>query len=291
MLLSSSSSSSSSYAIVSAFHQTADSALESVWQAFLSSERFISNDILFGVAIQQFLQTVYILSSIVMTALFLYHHFWSQKEVSMPSLRIGFILKWLALNSVVLILVAALPPYFGIRMALPAHAPSFSQFAYEFAVEMFWYDIMFFAVHYALHAIPWLYKNVHSVHHQCTPVVAVHSQVIHPLEMLLMTIPAILPGAVLQHHPLSFLSLQTTLVVYGAFVHAHFDVNIEKLTLGIFCGCISHGRHHTTCDTNYGGFTTFMDRLFGTYSFDKHRRNNTVVDFLSRNIDEHILGR
>eukprot|EP00762_Andalucia_godoyi_P008408 ANDGO_04695.mRNA.1 Methylsterol monooxygenase 2-2 len=268
-----------------------DSALAFTWNLVLVSQDFIANDVLFGIAIQQFLQYVYVISSVIMTAIFLYYHHFKRGEERPPALRLSFILKWLAINTVVLFIVAAVPPYLGLKAIFPRQPPTLLEFSWQFLVEMFWYDIIFYSIHYALHANTWLYKNIHSVHHQCNPVIAIHSQVIHPVEMLLMALPAILPGVVLNYHPMSYLMFQTLLVVYGGFVHAHFETNVEKWSLGVFCGCISHGRHHTACDTNYGGFTTFMDRIFGTYSFDKHCENNTPVDAVFREIDTALFGR
>eukprot|EP00762_Andalucia_godoyi_P003822 ANDGO_08545.mRNA.1 Cholesterol 25-hydroxylase-like protein len=267
----------------------AQSPFEPIWQMFLRSEKLIGNDILFGVAIQQFFHVSYIIVSSIWTYLYIYHNY--KHGAHRPAaLRLNFILKWLAINTLVLISVAALPPALGLKAEWPVHAPSVSTFLYQLFWILVWYDVFFWTFHYAFHRIPWFYKNIHSVHHQCNPVVAVHSQVMHPLEMLLLTFPAIVPGVALGYHPFSYFFFQMCLVVYGSFVHGHFDYNVEKYTLGIMAGSISHGRHHTACDTNYGGFTSIMDRLMGTYTFDKHVRNNSPLDFAFRAIDS-MLGR
>jgi sterol desaturase/sphingolipid hydroxylase (fatty acid hydroxylase superfamily) len=262
------------------------SVLEPIWQTFLATEKYVQNDVLFGIAIQQFFHISYIIVSSIWT--WLYIHYNCDKNTQRPpALRPGFIMKWLLINTAVLIVVAALPPYFGLKADWPKHAPGLAQFAHEVFWSLLIYDFFFWSFHYAFHNIPYLWENIHSVHHYCNPVVAVHSQVMHPVELLLLTLPAIVPGVVLGFHPMSYFFMQWALVVYGSFVHGHFDYDVEKYTFGIFGGSITHGIHHLTPTgsekghKNFGGFTTIYDRLFGTYA-DGHSLGRYKVELFPK---------
>lgn len=264
--------------------------LEPAWQLFLAADKYVGNDVAFGVLIQQFFHVVYIAISTLWTILYIRYNCKDRKQHE--SLHLNFILKWLGINTFVLIGVAAIPPALGLKAEWPAHAPTVPEFFRQMFWELVWYDFFFYVFHYIFHRLRFFYTIVHSVHHKCNPVVAVHSQTMHPVELLLLSLPAVVPGVALQYHPLSYLTFQLCLVIYGSFVHGHFDYNIEKYTFGIMTGSITHGRHHTACDTNYGGFTTIMDRVMGTYTFARKnaKQNNTPLDRAFRVIDR-ALGR
>jgi sterol desaturase/sphingolipid hydroxylase (fatty acid hydroxylase superfamily) len=118
-------------------------------------------------------------------------------------------------------------------------------------------DLHFFCVHRMLH-LPWLYKHIHSVHHQSYNPNPWSGLSFHPVEALLyfssLLIFLVFPFPVHRFH-----------VIVAKFI---LDVNPVFGHLGYggwLGGSYFHFLHHTRKSYNYGG-TPLWDKIFGTYT-------------------------
>jgi cholesterol 25-hydroxylase len=64
--------------------------------------------------------------------------------------------------------------------ALPSEAPSARRLLIELIVSIVLYDAVFFVVHLSLHKIPYLYRRLHSTHHDHAEI---HAQITNKLDL------------------------------------------------------------------------------------------------------------
>jgi sterol desaturase/sphingolipid hydroxylase (fatty acid hydroxylase superfamily) len=131
-----------------------------------------------------------------------------------------------------------------------------------FAVIPLFHEAHFFCIHRLIHT-PFLYKYVHSVHHNSINPSPWSSLSMHPVEHLLYW-SDILIHLVLPSHPLLMLyHLQVTGT--GAVVgHIGFD-KIEAGEAAIGTHAYSHYLHHKYFEVNYSDGMVPFDQWFGTW--------------------------
>ena len=126
-----------------------------------------------------------------------------------------------------------------------------------------YHEVHFYCVHRLIH-VPFLYKHVHSVHHNSVNPSPWSSLSMHPVEHLLYWSDSLI-HLILPSHPLLFLyNLQITGT--GAVVgHVGFD----KIEVGedgaVNTGAYAHYLHHKHFEVNYADGQTALDKLFGTW--------------------------
>ena len=134
--------------------------------------------------------------------------------------------------------------------------------AFAFVLPIY-HELHFYCVHRLIH-VPFLYKWVHSVHHNSVNPSPWSSLSMHPVEHLLYWSDSLI-HLILPSHPLQFLyNLQITGT--GAVVgHVGFD----KIELGngkaVDTHAYAHYLHHKYFEVNYADGTTAIDKLFGTW--------------------------
>ncbi len=134
--------------------------------------------------------------------------------------------------------------------------------AFAFVLPIY-HELHFYCVHRLIH-VPFLYKWVHSVHHNSVNPSPWSSLSMHPVEHLLYWSDSLI-HLILPSHPLLFLyNLQITGT--GAVVgHVGFD----KIELGndkaVDTHAYAHYLHHKYFEVNYADGTTALDKLFGTW--------------------------
>ena len=134
--------------------------------------------------------------------------------------------------------------------------------AFAFVLPIY-HELHFYCVHRLIH-VPFLYKWVHSVHHNSVNPSPWSSLSMHPVEHLLYWSDSLI-HLILPSHPLQFLyNLQITGT--GAVVgHVGFD----KIELGngkaVDTHAYAHYLHHKYFEVNYADGTTALDKLFGTW--------------------------
>lgn len=131
-----------------------------------------------------------------------------------------------------------------------------------FAIIPLFHEAHFFCIHRLIHT-PFLYKYVHSVHHNSINPSPWSSLSMHPVEHLLYW-SDILIHLVLPSHPLLMLyHLQVTGT--GAVVgHIGFD-KIEAGEAAIGTHAYSHYLHHKYFEVNYSDGMVPFDQWFGTW--------------------------
>ncbi|MBV1703372.1 MAG: sterol desaturase family protein [Hyphomicrobiales bacterium] len=126
------------------------------------------------------------------------------------------------------------------------------------------HELHFFAIHRAIHS-PWLYKHVHSVHHNSINPSPWSSHSMHPVETLLYHSVA-LWHLVIPSNPVVAL-FQLHVAGFGA-LNGHIGFDRLELTEGaaLESHAFAHYLHHKYFEVNYGGDGLIpLDRWFGTW--------------------------
>ncbi|WJX93677.1 Methylsterol monooxygenase 2-2 [Trifolium repens] len=155
--------------------------------------------------------------------------------------------------------------YMGMRSSLPL--PSWrvvlTQIIFYFILE----DFVFYWGHRILHT-KWLYKHVHSVHHEYATPFGLTSEYAHPAEILFLGFATILGPAVTGPHLITLWLWMVLRVLETVEAHCgyHFPWSPSNF-LPLYGGADFHDYHHRLLYTksgNYSSTFTYMDRVFGT---------------------------
>ncbi|WP_010254798.1 sterol desaturase family protein [Myroides injenensis] len=129
-------------------------------------------------------------------------------------------------------------------------------------------DFSMYIFHRLAH-LPFIYRFVHGRHHEHESVNYLSLFVLHPLESLgfgfiFLLILLIYPFDVLSFSIYLFLNL-----LWGTIGHLNKEIitnGIFKFLKSNFLGLtLFHNQHHLYPNCNYGFYTLFWDKLFGTY--------------------------
>jgi sterol desaturase/sphingolipid hydroxylase (fatty acid hydroxylase superfamily) len=134
------------------------------------------------------------------------------------------------------------------------HLPPLNEIAYHCLIALIWREILFYAVHRALHH-PRIYAKIHKKHHKFVAPMAFATQYAHPIEQLLGNVmPTVLPLIVMRVHILTYFVFVTLQLAESSSVHSGYD----------FAGARAHDLHHEKFQVNFGGPLGIMDWLLGT---------------------------
>lgn len=120
----------------------------------------------------------------------------------------------------------------------------------------------FYFGHRLLHE-PFLYRHVHSLHHNNVEVGPWSGLSMHPVEHVIYFSTVVVQW-VLAPHPLNALFQIHIAAFYPAVGHCGFD-RFKVGTVDIDAGCHFHYLHHRYFECNYGGTQLPLDRWFGTF--------------------------
>lgn len=132
-----------------------------------------------------------------------------------------------------------------------------------FFLIRFWQSFHFYWIHRLIH-IPWLFKNVHHLHHRNVSVGPWSGLAMHPVEHLLYY-SGILIHFVLPSHPIHVIFHMFALNLGAIFSHAGFDKLLVRDKEAIKAGSFHHQLHHKYFECNYGTEEIPMDRWFGSF--------------------------
>ena len=135
-------------------------------------------------------------------------------------------------------------------------------FAFFFLIR-FWQSFHFYWIHRLIH-FPWLFKNVHHLHHRNVSVGPWSGLAMHPVEHLLYY-SGILIHFVLPSHPIHVIFHMFALNLGAIFSHAGFDKLLVRDKEAIKAGSFHHQLHHKYFECNYGTEEIPMDRWFGSF--------------------------
>ena len=136
------------------------------------------------------------------------------------------------------------------------NTPGFLEAAAHFVFFALVSEVWTFYAHWAMHH-KLLYKHIHKVHHEWTAPIAWTSVYCHPLEHLLMNIPAVALG------PLILASHISLIFAWGSFVAVSSLIVHSGYHLPLQSSAEFHDYHHFKFNQNYG-FLGFLDQLHGT---------------------------
>lgn len=125
------------------------------------------------------------------------------------------------------------------------------------------HEFHFFVIHRLIH-IPFLYKWVHSVHHNSVNPSPWSSLSMHPVEHLLYFATAAYHFIIPSHPLLAIYQIHTA--GFGAVVgHIGFDKLEVTEDSGLDSHAYAHYLHHKYFEVNYGDGLIPLDKLFGTW--------------------------
>ncbi|XP_028313616.1 cholesterol 25-hydroxylase-like protein [Gouania willdenowi] len=185
-----------------------------------------------------------------------------------PSLR-----KWLkCLWRVLFSYTIAVLPVTALVQALrsprvPELAPTSWRICADVVSCFLLFDTFFFAWHYAMHRVPWLYRHVHQTHHQHHIPFALAAQDANPLELVSQLVLALTSAWLLGCHPLSELIFHLLNSWLAVEVHCGYNLpwTLHRLLPSIVGGAPHHHGHHRQQNGNFAPYFTHWDRLCGTY--------------------------
>jgi sterol desaturase/sphingolipid hydroxylase (fatty acid hydroxylase superfamily) len=90
---------------------------------------------------------------------------------------------------------------------------------------LFLFDIVFYLGHWIMHAIPWIYRYIHKMHHQTFADTAISYHYMTIFDFLLeVTLPSLLPLAIIGIHPHVWMAFIGFGSWNGAAVHSGWDI-------------------------------------------------------------------
>jgi sterol desaturase/sphingolipid hydroxylase (fatty acid hydroxylase superfamily) len=175
------------------------------------------------------------------------------------------------------VLVLAALPVSGLAAADWAAAQGFGALAwlgappaFALAAGFLLRGLIAWAIHYAMHKMPALWR-VHRVHH-CDPALDVSTTVrFHPLEFAISAPVLIAAIAFLGIPPVAILIYELLDAALAPFTHANLRLPawLERKLSWVVATPHLHRIHHspdrTETDSNFGAVLTLWDRVFGTY--------------------------
>ncbi|URE45168.1 HLH [Musa troglodytarum] len=166
--------------------------------------------------------------------------------------------------------------FMGLRSSLPLPHWSviISQIIFYFILE----DFVFYWGHRTLHT-KWLYKHVHSIHHEYATPFGLTSEYAHPAEILFLGFATVVGPALTGPHLFTLWLWMILRVLETVEAHSgyHFPWSPSNF-LPLYGGADFHDYHHRVLYTksgNYASTFVYMDWLFGT---DKGYRKLKAVE-------------
>ena len=136
-------------------------------------------------------------------------------------------------------------------------------FIFFFFIIRFWQSFHFYWIHRLIH-FPWLFKNVHYLHHRNVNVGPWSGLSMHPFEHLLYY-SSILIHFVLPSNPLHVIFHMFALNLGAVLSHAGFDKLLFKDKEAAKAGSFFHQLHHRYFECNYGSEEIPLDRWFASF--------------------------
>lgn len=136
-------------------------------------------------------------------------------------------------------------------------------FVLFFFLIRFWQSFHFYWIHRLIH-IPWLFKNVHHLHHRNINVGPWSGLSMHPVEHVLYY-SGILIHFALPSHPIHVIFHMFALNLGAIYSHSGFERLLIRDKETIKAGSFHHQLHHRYFECNYGSEEIPLDRWFGSF--------------------------
>lgn len=125
-------------------------------------------------------------------------------------------------------------------------------------------DLFFYASHRLFHEIPFLYKNVHKIHHKFRTPFVLAALAIHPVEQLFQGIGFFLGPLIMKPHLVTFWIWLVVRQASGFCDHLGYDFQFTKWMYPVLGGSKFHDFHHEKNVGNFASVFPLIDRIFGT---------------------------
>jgi len=132
-------------------------------------------------------------------------------------------------------------------------------------------DIAHYFLHRALHT-PWLYKNIHKVHHTFAAPFGLAASYSHPAEVLILGFATFLGALIIRPHFFTFLCWVLYRQLDAVGTHSGYDIPLPVNWIPFYGGIALHDYHHKSFIWNYSSRFTFMDVMFGTAKDPKKKK-------------------
>lgn len=168
-------------------------------------------------------------------------------------------------NLPVMILSYPVFRHMGMRSSLPL--PSWKVISTQILFYFILEDFVFYWGHRILHT-KWLYKHVHSVHHEYATPFGLTSEYAHPAEILFLGFATIFGPAITGPHLITLWLWMVLRVLETVEAHCgyHFPWSLSNF-LPLYGGADFHDYHHRLLYTKSGNYSStfvYMDWIFGT---------------------------
>lgn len=143
---------------------------------------------------------------------------------------------------------------------LPSSFTILLQLVFFFLVE----DYLNYWIHRWLH-LPWLYRHIHSVHHEYDSPFAIVAAYAHPVEVILQAIPTFVGPFVIGPHLYTLMLWQICRNCEAIDIHSGYDLPYSlKSLIPSYAGARHHDYHHYMHSGNFASVFTWCDRIYGT---------------------------
>ena len=166
--------------------------------------------------------------------------------------------------------IAASQHEFGLmhHIALPPWA--------EIVLALLLLDLGHFAIHWALHNVPLLWR-IHRLHHTDQDFDFTTAARFHPFEAIVETGANLLVVVLVGAPPLSVVIYMLSYAITTVWVHGNirmpdgWDARLRWILVTPDMHRTHHSQMQSETNSNYGGFLSLWDRLFGTYVHEPAR--------------------
>ena len=143
------------------------------------------------------------------------------------------------------------------------------------------HDAYFYWMHRAMHH-PRIYRRAHLVHHRSTNPTPWAAFAFHPIEAVFEALPIVAIAFLMPVHfgvlGLSML-LMTVYNVYGHLGWELYPKGFARHPIGRFVNTsVSHNHHHEKARDNYGLYSLWWDRWFGTLDPQYEARFDRITE-------------
>lgn len=144
--------------------------------------------------------------------------------------------------------------------ALPTFARLAAQLVFFFVLE----DALFYFGHRALHT-PWMYRNIHAVHHTHSAPFGIAAEYAHPVEVVFLGLSTIIPPLLVAPHLFTLYVYMVLRAFQTVECHSGYDLPVSpRHWIPGYGGARFHDHHHRIHSGNLSSTFIWMDWIAGT---------------------------
>ena len=164
-------------------------------------------------------------------------------------------------------LVISVPFFYVVNKFLAPQERSIVLSIIQLMFYRFINDIYFYIFHRLFHKVPFLYQNIHKLHHKYAAPIGIAALYAHPIENYAVNLMSVIIGPIIWSPNIFILCFWIILSTTNSVLLSHSGISLRKFTPTFKMFHSMHDLHHARLNVNFG-VTGMMDRLFGTYLDD-----------------------